>query len=230
MLHKLVAALESAADVRLDGAPIRPRAAPCEWRVRVADDGPGFRLALERHPAVSETLGDDVVRCGDELRVLGASGLDGRDLEALARGRRFAPEEAAELAAEVLPALEKKLPVEVETRAPPGGALRAAAARRRDVARGRRALGARDARLRRPAARAHRRRTPRPARRARSRCATSTAEQRLTAHLRSALGLEPGVRREMPPSEALRFAARLEALPRHRRGRARTRTTSSPAP
>ena len=116
VLQKLVGALESAADVRLDGEPIRPRAAPCEWRVRVADDGPGFRLGLERHPVVSETFGDDVVRCGDELRVLGASGLEGRDLEALARGRRFAPDEAAELAAEILPALEKKLAVEIETK------------------------------------------------------------------------------------------------------------------
>jgi superfamily II DNA or RNA helicase len=211
VLHKLVAALESSGDVRLDGEPIRARAAPCEWRVRVADDGPGFRLALERHPTVSETFGDDVVRCGEELRVLGASGLEGRELEPLVRGRRFAPEEAAELAAEVIPALAKKLTVDVETRRLPearmdpprlvvetvrdGDALSVLATLvygdppRARIDAGRLvpiqgALPLRD----------------------------QDAEQRLTAHLRSALGLDPGVRATFSPGEALRFVARLEAF------------------
>ncbi|HVH08021.1 MAG TPA: SNF2-related protein, partial [Myxococcota bacterium] len=219
VLHKLVAALEASGDVRLDGEPIHPRAAPCEWRVRVVDDGPGFRLALDRHPTVSEKLGEDVVRCGDELRVLGASGLEGRDLEALSRGRKFAPEEAAELAAEVIPALEKKLHVEVETRRLPearsepprlvvetsraGDALSVFATlvygdpprARIDAGRLVPLAGALPLRV-------------------------EVAEQRLAAHLRSALGLEPGVRREMAPSEALRFTARLEAFRGTVQGRA----------
>ena len=211
VLHKLVAALEAAADVQLDGAPIRPRAAPCEWRVIVTDDGPGFRLVLDRHPAVSEALGEDVVRCGEELRVLGASGLEGRELEPLVRGRRFAPEEAVELAAEVIPSLAKRLAVEVETRRLPEARsepprLAVETARDGDELSVLATLVYGDPpRARIDAGRLVPIQGALPLR-------DADAEQHLTAHLRTALGLEPGVRMKLAPGEALRFVARLEAF------------------
>jgi superfamily II DNA or RNA helicase len=211
ILHKLVPALESRSDLRLDGEPVRASGAPCEWRARLVDDGPGFRLSLERHPAVTRELGEGVVLCGDTLRVLSASGLEGRDLETLSRGRRFTPDQAAELASEVLPALRKRIAVEVETARLPearsepprlvletsreGEALSVLATlvygdpprARVDAGRLvplRGALPVRDA----------------------------DAEQRLTAHLRTSLRLEPGVRVALGPAEALAFVARLEGF------------------
>jgi superfamily II DNA or RNA helicase len=211
ILHKLIPALESRSDVRLGGEPVRASAAACEWRARLVDEGPGFRLFLERHPTVTEELGDGVMRCGDELRVLGASGLEGRELEALARGRSFSPDQAGELVSEVLPALRKRIAVAVETgrlpearSEPPrlvletardGEALTVLATlvygdppcARVDAGRLvplRGALPVRDA----------------------------DAEQHLAAHLRSSLRLEPGVRLRLEPGEAVAFVARLEGF------------------
>jgi superfamily II DNA or RNA helicase len=228
ILQRLIRALDGIADVRLDGEPIRASASPCEWRVRVVDDGPGFRALLERDPPVGEELGEGVVRCGDTLRVLGASGLEGREIEALLRGRRFSPDQAGELAAEVIPALRRQLPVVVETARLPearsepprlvvetareGAALSVLATLvygdppRARVDAGRLvplagALPVRDV----------------------------PAEERLASHLRAALGLEPGSRVALEPAEALAFVARLEGFRGDVRGSAHRAFFLAPA-
>ena len=197
--------------MRLGGEPVRASAAPCEWRARLVDEGPGFRLFLERHPAVTEELGDGVVLCGDTLRVLAASGLEGRELEALARGRSFTPDQASELASEVLPALRKRIAVVVETgrlpeahSEPPRLVL--------ETSREGEALSVLATlvygdppRARVDAGRLVPLRGALPLR-------DADAEQRLTAHLRSALRLEPGLRLRLEPAEALAFVARLEGF------------------
>jgi superfamily II DNA or RNA helicase len=211
VLHKLVAALEGVADLRLDAEPIRAAAAPCAWRARLRDDGAGFVLSLERHPAVTEDLGDGVVRCGDTLRVLSATGLEGREIEALARGRRFAPDEAAELAAEILPGLRRRIDVEVETARLPEARsepprLVVETRREGDALSVMATLVYGDPpRARVDAGRLVPLRGALPLR-------DAEAEAHLTAHLRSSLGLEPGVRLRLDPGEAIGFAARLESF------------------
>jgi superfamily II DNA or RNA helicase len=209
VLQRVVALLADCPDVRLDGEPVHASREPCALRARVADSGSGFVVRLERDPPVSEELGDGVVRCGGELRVLGPSGLLGSELEAYARGRSFAPEEAAKLAAEVIPALARRIPVAVDTERLPRAereAPRLAVETRRDGD----ALAAMATlvygdppRARVDAGRLVALRGALPAR-------DLAAEERLLSHLRATLGLEPGVRVRLEPGEAIAFAAKLE--------------------
>jgi hypothetical protein len=211
VLHKLVAALERCADVRLDGEPVRASALPCAWRARLRDADAGFELRLERHPEVTEDLGEGVMRCGDTLHVLTASGLEGRELEALARGRRYEPDDAAELASETLPALRRRIEVQVDTTRLPEARSEpprlVVETRREDD--GLSVLATLvygdPPRARVDAGRLVPLRGALPLR-------DAGAEARLRVHLRAALGLEPGVRVRLEPAEAIGFVARLEGF------------------
>ncbi|HEX2486288.1 MAG TPA: DEAD/DEAH box helicase [Myxococcota bacterium] len=211
VLHKLVAALESAPDVQLDGRAIRASAAPCAWRARVRDDGPGFQLVLERDPPVSEDLGEGVALCGDVLHVLGASGLDGRERDEYLRGRRFEPDEATRLASEVLPSLRRRLPVTVESARlpdarPEAPRLVVETSRDGDALSVLATLVYGDPpRARVDAGKLVPLQGALPAR-------DPAAEERLARHLHLALGLEPGVRVRFDPDDAVAFAARLDGF------------------
>jgi superfamily II DNA or RNA helicase len=116
VLRALLAPLESCDDVTLDGAKIRARREPVGWRARVVDDGGGFRLRVEPEPPVTRALPDGFALCGDELRELSASRLTGREREELRPpGRWFSPDDAAALVADVIPDLEQRVPVTIET-------------------------------------------------------------------------------------------------------------------
>jgi superfamily II DNA or RNA helicase len=115
ILHAVLRPLASCPDLRLDGEPVRASAEPVGWRARLVDEDAGFRLFVEREPPVSEELGDGLVRCGDTLRPLGGSGLTGRELDELVRGRHFEPDAAPRLVTEVLPSLAGRIPVDIET-------------------------------------------------------------------------------------------------------------------
>ena len=232
VLHKLVAALESRADVRLDGEPVRASAAPCEWRARVRDDGPGFRLVLERHPPVTEELGDGVVLLRRHAaRARGERARRPRARGATRAGRRFdAGRGDARSPPRCCPALRRRIAVVVETARLPEARSeppRLVVETRRE---GDGALGARDPRLRRSAARAGRRRAPgaaaRRAPRARRRGRGSASRRTCAA----ALGLEPG----RAPAPRARRGPRLRrasrGLPRQRRWDARTQDFFRAAP
>jgi len=116
VLRALLAPLESCDDVTLDGAKIRTSRAPVSWRARVVDDGGGFRLLVVPEPTVSRVLPDGFALCGDELRELGVSRLTGREREELRPpGRFYSADEAALLVADVIPELEQRVPVTIET-------------------------------------------------------------------------------------------------------------------
>ncbi len=115
LLPKLLAELASCPDVELDGQPVRASGERLAPVASVEDDGDALRLRVERHPGVSELIGSDVVLCGDVLRPRGDAHLTGRELEELGRGRRFAPEDFAELVTEILPSLEGRIAVEVRS-------------------------------------------------------------------------------------------------------------------
>ncbi len=116
----------ASADVRLSGESVRtsrevilPRAV-----VRDLDDGVG--LTIERDPRVMEVVVAGIGRSGDTLHPLGEVDLTGTRLERLPLKRRFSPGQLGDLVSEVLPGLEKRMPVEIKTRRlpRPGGASR----------------------------------------------------------------------------------------------------------
>jgi superfamily II DNA or RNA helicase len=116
-LSSLLSALASCKDVSFAGKPIKVSAEPSCPRATV-EDAPngGFRLTLARDPNVSEVVAMGVVRCGDTLRGLAETVSTGYFLERLPLVRLFSREQQSELATQVIPELERKLPLEVTTR------------------------------------------------------------------------------------------------------------------
>ncbi len=112
---RILPALAGCEDVRLDGLPIRVSEEPLLPHGRIEDDGDGFRLSVGPDPSITETFVGRVALCGDVLRPVRQSLLTGRELAELPGGRHFPPERAMELAAEVLPDLERRIPVDVRT-------------------------------------------------------------------------------------------------------------------
>ncbi len=122
VLRALLAPLEGCADVTLDGAKIRASREPAGWCAHLVDDAQGFRLFVEPDPPVTRALPDGFALCGDVLCELAPSRLTGREREELERpGRRFTPNEVTALVADVLPDLEARVPVAIETQRLPRG-------------------------------------------------------------------------------------------------------------
>jgi len=112
---RLVAALADCADILLDGVPVRASAEPLVPHGRLEDDENGFRLSVEPDPSITETFQNGVALCGDVLRPVGESGLSGRELAELPRGKHFSPDDVLSLVTEILPDLERRIPVEIRT-------------------------------------------------------------------------------------------------------------------
>ncbi|MEO6419007.1 MAG: SWIM zinc finger family protein, partial [Polyangiaceae bacterium] len=95
---------------KLSDEPVLPRA--------VVDDAPGggFLLRIERDPTISEVITMGVVRCGDTLHPLGETETTGELLEHLPLSRTFTRAHETDLVTKVLPELEKKLTVIVNTK------------------------------------------------------------------------------------------------------------------
>ncbi|MBW2395100.1 MAG: DEAD/DEAH box helicase [Deltaproteobacteria bacterium] len=119
VMRSLLAALEGCAEVELDGEPILPRREPVVTVVRLTSARGGFRLQSALEPAIEEEFGAGFVRCGDEIRELAPSRLTGREAEELGRGRTIDAEELPELLANVLPDLESRVEIRIETDALP---------------------------------------------------------------------------------------------------------------
>jgi superfamily II DNA or RNA helicase len=112
---RLLAALARCPDLRLDGEPVCARIEPAGFVGVLEDRDGGFRLRVQRDPRVREVLGGGLALRGDALCPLAESGLTGRELEELTRGRDFEPDAAAQLVSEILPDLRRRIPVEVRT-------------------------------------------------------------------------------------------------------------------
>jgi len=112
---RLVAALADCPDVLLDGVPVRASAEPLVPHGRLEDDESGFRLCVAPDPSITETFQNGVALCTDVLRPVGESGLTGRELAELPRGKHFSPDDALSLVTEILPDLERRIPVEICT-------------------------------------------------------------------------------------------------------------------
>ena len=220
MMSRLLGALAQCHDVLLDDQPIKTSSKNVLPRACVEDRGDGFALFIEPDASIREVFQNGVVLCGDTLRPVGQSGLTAREREELKGpdGRYFSAGDVAELVTEILPALRKRLPVDIRTtRLPAAQAepprLRIATRREGDmlvvepqllygeppVARvedgrlvplGQGALPIRDAR----------------------------AEQRLTRQLQQHLKLAPGKPLHVTSADAIDLAARLKTWPGEVRG------------
>ncbi len=95
---------------KLSGEPVVPRA--------IVEDAPGggFILRIERDPVITEVITMGVVRCGDTLHPLGETDLTGELLERLPLSRTFSRAQETDLVTKVLPELEKKLTIIVNTK------------------------------------------------------------------------------------------------------------------
>jgi superfamily II DNA or RNA helicase len=102
--------------VRSSGERVTPRA--------VVEDEPSGELVLkiERDPRVSDVVAMGVVRLEDVLHPIGEAETTGQFLERLPLIRAFPRDRVTELVTEVLPELEKKIPVEIRTARLPGKA------------------------------------------------------------------------------------------------------------
>ncbi len=116
VLAQIFDKLADATDVRLGGAPVKTSAKRVVPHGRLTDQGAGFRLFLEQDPSVTEVFANGVALCGDTLRALGESKLNGRELADLKAGVYYPPERVVELATKVLPSIQERMPFEVRTR------------------------------------------------------------------------------------------------------------------
>jgi SNF2 domain-containing protein/helicase-like protein len=114
-LQGVLLALGGAPHVELDGKPVSVEDAKVLPIARVLDDGKGFKVVLEKDPRIESVVVPGVARSGERLLVLGETDLSGASLERLPTSRSYGPREVSALVTEVLPALMKRVPVEVQT-------------------------------------------------------------------------------------------------------------------
>jgi superfamily II DNA or RNA helicase len=199
-------------DVQLDGRRVGASAEPALPRAVVDDCDVGFRVALEPPEGLERSFANGVVLCAGVLRPRGDAHLGERERRELSgAGRRFATQEAAHLVAEVLPGLERRIPVVVRTQRLPRGQverprLLLSSAREGDRLRVRGDLVYGTP----PRARVEQGRLVHlegaiPVR-------DAAAEERLAARLHRELGLEPGIEVQLDTEQALDLAPRLSQL------------------
>lgn len=110
-------ALSSDAEVFFEGAPMKVSGEPVLPRAVVEDaPGGGFVLRIEKDPGIEEIVSMGVVRINGVLRPLAEVETTGEFLEKLPLSRTFPKAQETELVTKVLPELEKKLTVHVNTK------------------------------------------------------------------------------------------------------------------
>lgn len=104
----------SGAEITLDGKPIRVSGELVRPRAVVEDaPGGGFTLKIERDPAINEVVAMGAVRVGDTLHPIAEGSTTGEKLERLPLSRTFVGPGEAQLVTQVLPELERRIPVTV---------------------------------------------------------------------------------------------------------------------
>ena len=114
-MRRLIEPLSRCLDVRFEGMPIQASSKPAGLQGVLIDAEGGFVLSVRPDPTITEHFSNDTVLCGDVLRIVGPTGLTGRELSELPPGRFFAHDRVAELVTEVLPSLQERIPVAIET-------------------------------------------------------------------------------------------------------------------
>jgi superfamily II DNA or RNA helicase len=119
-LPKLLVALADRDDVFFEAQPVRVSARLLLPRVRVFDREPDVVLRVEPAVELSGVVARGLALCTDELRPLGETDFTGPRLERLPLERVFRRAELGELVTEVLPELQRRFAVEVESHRLPG--------------------------------------------------------------------------------------------------------------
>jgi len=115
-MQELLGMLANAADVTVDGESVRTSGELVLPRAVVRDTEDGVVLRIERDPNVQDVVGRGVVRVSGTLRPIGEVETCGDLLDKLPRVRQFPSNKLAELVTEVLPSLEDKLAVSIESK------------------------------------------------------------------------------------------------------------------
>lgn len=117
-------ALSSDAEIFFDGSPIKVSSEPVLPRAVVEDaPGGGFVLRIERDPDIEDVVSMGVVRIAGVLRPLAEVETTGEFLEKLPLSRTFPKAQETELVTKVLPELEKKLTIHINTKKLPRRAV-----------------------------------------------------------------------------------------------------------
>ena len=198
--------------VYLEGRPIRVDAEPLGLIGRVVDAPGGVRLFVEQDRRIVKAYRNGVVATADALHPLAANKLSGRELADLPRGRFFSDEDLAELVTQVLPDLDNRLSISIESQKLPTARrgvrprIRIEATREGDGLRVLPTLVYGDP----PVARIDAGRLVHlgggevPIR-------MEAAENEAVARLRTELGLRPGITAQLGAGDAIDFARRLGA-------------------
>jgi len=115
-LPRLFRALSDVTDVTFDEDRITVSQTPVVPHGWVEDHGSGFRLRIVRDPAISEVYGNGMVRCGSSLHYIGDGELSKEQRRILTRGIVYSIDEVGQLVGDMIPRLEKKIPVHVRTK------------------------------------------------------------------------------------------------------------------
>lgn len=115
-LPRLFRALSDVRDVTLDGSPISISEQPVVPHGWIEDHGQGFRLRLVRDPAITAVYANGIVACGPSLHFIGDGQLSREQRKVLTRGVVFGIDEVGQLVGDMLPRLEKKIPVHIRTK------------------------------------------------------------------------------------------------------------------
>jgi hypothetical protein len=105
----------SGATVEFDGKPIEVSAQLLLPVGRVYDEGDDIVLAVEQNPELTTVVELGLGRAGNTLRPLGLTELTGLKLERLPLRRRFPQSEVGELATKVMPEIEAKIKVVIQS-------------------------------------------------------------------------------------------------------------------
>lgn len=115
-LVNLLSCLEDSPNVTLDGQPVRTSRQPVGLRTRLVDDGEGFRLQRYQATEGCESLGNGVLLERDIIKPLQATKLSPEESRLLeGEGQYVARKDAGRFVTDVLPELQKKTPVEIQT-------------------------------------------------------------------------------------------------------------------
>jgi superfamily II DNA or RNA helicase len=212
LVPRLFGLLARSTDVQLDGRAVTASAEPVLPHALVEDADGGFALRLAPPEGLERSFANGALLCAGVLRPRGEPHLAERERRELAgRGRHFPAHDASQLVAEVLPGLERRIPVVIRSQRLPRGQaerprLRISSAREGDRLRVRGDLVyGTPARARIDQGRLVHLEGAIPLR-------DVAAEERLAARLRRETGLEPGTEVLLDTADALGLAPRLARL------------------
>jgi hypothetical protein len=123
LARQLLTVLEPGVELTLDGKPVTLATAPVLFRVKVTDDGTGFRIALVRPTGIDRLFRGAALK-GDALHPTSHGELTAEQRKMLVKGVTYTKDEVGTLVGEVLPKLSERIPVDVaSTRLPKSDAL-----------------------------------------------------------------------------------------------------------